>query len=45
MQVMTILRPYHDVLPEAICCCLQTCDFVVTFMLMNIVCTKCSLFN
>ena len=24
-----------DVLPEAICCCLQTCNFVVMFMLMN----------
>ena len=22
-----------DVLPEAICCCLQTCNFVVMFML------------
>ena len=26
-----------DVLPEAICCCLQTCYFVVMFMLMNCV--------
>ena len=24
-----------DVLPEAICCCLQTCKFVVSITLMN----------
>ena len=29
-----------DVLPEAICCCLQTCNFVVIFMLMNNVCVQ-----
>ena len=23
-----------DVLPEAVCCCLQTCNFIVIFMLM-----------
>ena len=27
-----------DVLPEAIFCCLQTCNFVVMFMLINNVC-------
>ena len=27
-----------DVLPEAVCCCLQTCNFIVIFMLMNNVC-------
>ena len=31
---MTILRPNHNVLPEVICCCLQTCNFVVMFILM-----------
>ena len=25
---------YHNLLPEGICCCLQTCNFVVMFMLM-----------
>ena len=25
-----------DVLPEAICCCLQTCNFVVMFMFNNV---------
>ena len=29
-----------DVLPEAICCCLQTCNFVVMFMLINNVCVQ-----
>ena len=29
-----------DVLPEAVCCCLQTCSFVVIFMLMNTVCVQ-----
>ena len=36
MQVMTIfisLSMY--ILPEAVCCYLQTCNFVVMFMLMN----------
>ena len=28
------------VLPEDICCCLQTCHFVVMFMLMNNVCVQ-----
>ena len=28
-QVMTLLCPYHNVLPEAVC------NFVATFMLMN----------
>ena len=37
---MTILRPNHNVLPEVICCCLQTCNFVVMFMLMNNVCVQ-----
>ena len=40
MQVLTIVRPNHNVLPEAICCCLQTCNFVVIFMLMNNVCVQ-----
>ena len=43
MQVMTIfmslsmycLRPF-----EGICCCLQTCNFVIMFMLMNNVCVQ-----
>ena len=29
-----------DVLPEAICYYLQTCNFVVIFMLMNNVCVQ-----
>ena len=29
-----------DVLPEAVCCYLQTCNFVVNFMLMNNVCVQ-----
>ena len=29
-----------DVLPEAICCCLQTCYFIEIFMLMNNVCVQ-----
>ena len=29
-----------NVLPEGICCCLQTCNFVVMFMLMNNVCVQ-----
>ena len=29
-----------DVLPEGICCCLQTCNSVVMFMLMNNVCVQ-----
>ena len=37
MEVMTICM---NVLPEGICCCLQTCNFVVTFMLMNNVCVQ-----
>ena len=40
MQIMTILRPYHNLLPEGICCCLQTCNFFVMFMLMNNVCVE-----
>ena len=32
--------PYHNLLPEGICCCLQTCNFVVIFMLMNNVCVQ-----
>ena len=28
------------VLPEAVCCCLQICNFVVMFMLMNNVCVQ-----
>ena len=37
VQVMTIsMSP----LPEGICCCLQTCNFVVTFMLMNNICAQ-----
>ena len=28
-----------DVLPEAVCC-LQTCNFIVIFMLMNNVCVQ-----
>ena len=37
MEVMTICM---NVLPEGICCCLQTCSFVVMFMLMNNVCVQ-----
>ena len=37
MEVMTICM---NVLPEGICCCLQTCNFVVTFMLMSNVCVQ-----
>ena len=37
MEVMTICM---NVLPEAVCCCLQTCDYVVIFMLMNNVCVQ-----
>ena len=29
-----------SLLPEGICCCLQTCHFVVMFMLMNNVCVQ-----
>ena len=29
-----------DVLPEAICCCLQTCNFVVSITLINNVCVQ-----
>ena len=29
-----------DVLPEAVCCCLQTCNFIAIFMLMNNVCVQ-----
>ena len=29
-----------DVLPEAVCCYLQTCNFVVIFILMNNVCVQ-----
>ena len=29
-----------DVLPEAVCYCLQTCNFIVIFMLMNNVCVQ-----
>ena len=29
-----------DVLPEAVCCYLQTCNFVVIFMLMNNICVQ-----
>ena len=29
-----------DVLSEAVCCCLQTCNFIVIFMLMNNVCVQ-----
>ena len=32
MEVMTICM---NVLPEGICCCLQTCNFVVSITLMN----------
>ena len=32
MEVMTICM---NVLPEAIYCCLQTCNFVVSITLMN----------
>ena len=38
-QVMTIFMSDHNVLPEGICCCLQTCNFVS--MLMNNVCVQC----
>ena len=33
-----------DVLPEAVCCYLQTCNFVVMFMLMNNICVQSSNF-
>ena len=29
-----------DVLPDAVCCYLQTCNFVVIFMLMNSICVQ-----
>ena len=29
-----------DVLPEAVCCCLETCNLVVIFMLMNNICVQ-----
>ena len=29
-----------DVLPEAVCCCLETCKFVVSITLMNNVCVQ-----
>ena len=29
------ILPYNKVLPEAICCCLQTCNFDVVCMLVN----------
>ena len=29
-----------DVLPEAVYCCLQTCNFVAIFMLMNNICVQ-----
>ena len=34
------LCPYHNLLPGAACCCLQTCNFVAIFMLMNNVCVQ-----
>ena len=42
MEVMTIFLyvSLSSLLPEAVYCCLQTCNFVVIFMLMNNVCTK-----
>ena len=39
-KLWSYLCPYHNLLPEAVCCCLQTCNFVVIFMLMNNVCVK-----
>ena len=30
----------HNLLPEGICCCLQTCNFVVMFLLINNVCVQ-----
>ena len=35
-----IFSPIHNVLPECVCCCLETCNFVVIFMLMNNVCVQ-----
>ena len=39
MQVI-YLCPYHNLSPEGICCCLQACNSVVMFMLMNNVCSE-----
>ena len=35
LWTVTYLCPYHNVLPEAICCCLQICKFVLSVTLMN----------
>ena len=40
MQFYVHIYVSIDVLPEAVCCCLQTCNFVVIFMLMNNVCVQ-----
>ena len=37
---MTIFCPTIIVLPKGTCCCLQTCNFDVSFMLMSNVCVQ-----
>ena len=40
IQANNYVCPFHNLLPEGVSCCLQTCNFVVIFMLMNNTCVQ-----